>query len=213
VHQDSRTLDSTGPVKYLSSPTLLMSLALVIVYGLQGLVTGSITNPLGSVPLFDYLVQCDVTNSLSQPPLPVYPWTLLTSIFLHASLLHVGGNVLFLLIFGLVLEEQVSRFRWLITFLATGLAGSLSFAVYDVALFFLAPPTSLSQLPIVDCGVGASAAVYGILGAGTGLRGAVFIIFIAGLDIAAGGAFIPHLGGLITGLILRKFWTSNLLSR
>src|SRR5437660_7455161 len=49
-------------------------------------------------------------------------------------------------------------------------------------------------------------------GAATGLRGVVLIIFIAGLDIFAGGGFFAHIGGLITGLLLRRFWSSELKS-
>jgi membrane associated rhomboid family serine protease len=130
-----------------------------------------------------------------------------TSIFLHASIIHIASNILFLLLFGFILEEQVTKTRWMTTFFLTGIAGNLTFVGADLAGFFLTgSPNSLS----LSCGVGASGAVYGIMGAATGFRGVVLIIFIAGLDIFAGGGFFAHIGGLVTGLLLRKFWSSEL---
>ncbi len=158
---------------YLTSPTLVFSLVLIVVYVAIGVLGGDLVNPL--LPLA--LVQCD-------GPLPIYPWTLVTSIFLHAGIIHIASNVLFLLIFGFILEEQVTKTRWVATFFLTGVAGNLTF-------------------------VGAEA-VYGIMGAATGPRGVILIIFIAGLDLFAGGGFFAHIGGLITGLLLRRFWSSEM---
>jgi membrane associated rhomboid family serine protease len=182
-------------IPYLNSPTLLFSAILIATYLIIGILGGDLVNP----PLPLALAQCD-------GPLPLYPWTLITSIFLHAGLIHIASNVLFLLIFGFILEEQVTKTRWTTTFLLTGIAGNLTFLGADLTRFFLTGvPNSLS----LSCGVGASGAVYGIMGAATGLRGAILIIFIAGLDIFAGGGFFAHIGGLITGLLLRRFWNSN----
>jgi membrane associated rhomboid family serine protease len=52
---------------------------------------------------------------------------LFTSMFLHANPTHLGGNILFLLIFGTSLEEQVSKSKWLATYLSSGLAGNIAF--------------------------------------------------------------------------------------
>ena len=93
------------------------------------------------------------------------------------------------------------------TFFLTGIAGNLTFVGADLAGFFL---TGFPNSLYLSCGVGASGAVYGIMGAATGLRGVVLIIFIAGLDIFAGGGFFAHIGGLVTGLLLRSFWSSEL---
>jgi membrane associated rhomboid family serine protease len=183
---------------YLSSPTLLFSAILIAIYLIIGALSGDLVNP--PVPLA--LAQCD-------GPLPLYPWTLLTSIFLHAGLIHLASNVLFLLIFGFILEEQVTKTRWTATFLLTGIAGNLTFLGADLTGFFL---TGVPNGFSLSCGVGASGAVYGIMGAATGLRGAILIIFIAGLDIFAGGGFFAHIGGLIAGLLLRRFWSSWLKS-
>lgn len=175
-----------GP--YLLAPTLFFSLVLIAIYVTIGLLGGDLANP----PWPEVLVQCD-------NPLPMYPWTLVTSIFLHANILHIAGNVLFLLLFGFILEDQVTKKRWITTFFLTGIAGNLTFVGASVA-----------GLITPSCGVGASGAVYGIMGAATGLRGVILIIFIAGLDIFAGGGFFAHIGGLITGLAIRRFWDSEL---
>lgn len=173
---------------YLLAPTLFFSLVLISVYVIIGLIGGDLANP----PWPIVLVQCD-------NPLPIYPWTLVTSIFLHANLLHIAGNVLFLLLFGFIFEDQVTKRRWITTFFLTGIAGNLTFV--GAGVVGLIPPS---------CGVGASGAVYGIMGAAAGLRGVILIIFIAGLDLFAGGGFFAHIGGLITGLAMRKFWDSEL---
>ncbi len=183
---------------YLTSPTLVFSLILIVVYVAIGVLGGDLVNPL--LPLA--LVQCD-------GPLPIYPWTLVTSIFLHAGIIHIASNVLFLLIFGFILEEQVTKTRWVATFFLTGVAGNLTFVGADLTGFFLTGVPNMNPLTW-SCGVGASGAVYGIMGAATGPRGVILIIFIAGLDLFAGGGFFAHIGGLITGLLLRRFWSSEL---
>ncbi len=120
-------------------------------------------------------------------------WMLFTAMFLHVNLIHLFGNVLFLLVFGTSLEEQVSRARWLVTYFAAGLAGNLAF-------LFIGP------LLGEDIALGASGAVYGLLGAAGGLRGAIAVIFLAGLNLFAGGGILAHLGGLLVGLALRQWW-------
>jgi membrane associated rhomboid family serine protease len=125
-------------------------------------------------------------------------WMLFTSLFMHASILHLGGNILFLLIFGTSLEEQVSRRRWLTIFLASGLTGSLAFLL-------------LGPILGQELGLGASGAVYGLLGAAGGLKGAVIMIFLLGLNLFAGGGEIAHVAGLLTGLVFHR-WGDQLAS-
>ncbi len=83
-------------------------------------------------------------------PLPP-AMTLLTSMFLHAGLLHLAGNMLFLWIFGDNVEDAMGRFRFMIFYLLCGLAAA---AMY----IFLNPS---SRVPMV----GASGAISGVLGA------------------------------------------------
>jgi membrane associated rhomboid family serine protease len=190
--------ESTGSrwAKILQSPTVIFSLILVAVYVVVGTIVGNIFQPLfsGSI-LLDLLVQCDA-------PTPIFPWTVLTAIFLHANILHIASNVFFLLFFGFILEEQVSKSRWVMTFFITGLVGSLGFIGYDVLGYVLSGGT-----PTLDCAVGASGAVYGIMGTAVGLKVVILLIFLLGLDIFAGGGGPAHLGGLIAGLVLRRYWS------
>src|SRR6184192_4206330 len=139
---------SRGAKAILRSPTAIFSLILVAVYIIIGATVGNFFDPLstGNVILY-LLVQCDA-------PTPIFPWTVLTAIFLHASILHITSNVFFLLFFGFILEEQVSKSRWVTTFFVTGLVGSLGVVGYDLLVYSLAPNAF-----IPGCAVGASGAV------------------------------------------------------
>ena len=187
---------SRGAKAILRSPTVIFSLVLVAVYIIIGAIVGNFFEPLisGNI-ILDLLVQCDA-------PTPIFPWTVLTAIFLHASILHIASNVFFLLFFGFILEEQVSKSRWVTAFFVTGLVGSLGFVGYDVLGYLLSGGT-----PTIDCAVGASGAVYGIMGTAVGVKVVLLLIFLLGLDIFAGGGGPAHLGGLVAGLILRRYWS------
>ncbi len=196
MESSSESTRPTGIERILQSPTVIFSIILVVVYVVIGAIVGNFFDPLASGNIIlDLLVQCDA-------PTPIFPWTVLTAIFLHASILHIASNVFFLLFFGFILEEQVSKSRWVTTFFITGLVGSLGFVGYDVLGYLLSggPPT-------IDCAVGASGAVYGIMGTAVGLKVVILLIFLLGLDIFAGGGGPAHLGGLIAGLVLRRYWS------
>ena len=77
--------------------------------------------------------------------------TLFTSLFLHGSPLHLAGNMLFLWIFGDNVEEVLGTFRYILSYLAFGLVGTL-------AQIAVAPE---SLIPIL----GASGAIAGVMGA------------------------------------------------
>ena len=87
----------------------------------------------------------------------------------------------------------MSRARWWATYFASGLAGNLAF------LF-------LGALLDQQIAVGASGAVWGLLGAAGGLKGTMAIVVFAGFNIFAGGGFLAHAGGLFMGLFLRRWW-------
>jgi membrane associated rhomboid family serine protease len=187
--------------RILSSPTILFSIFLVVVYVLISLIAQDFVNPVYSAP---YVVQVSLVQCnpciLLEPGWPWTPWTLVTSIFLHAGPLHLASNIFFLLIFGYVLEEQLNdRAKWIKIFFLTGIAGNLSF----LAAYALFGPNA------GVFGVGASGAVYGILGAATGLKIALLLILVAGLDIFAGGGLFAHIGGMIAGIIIRRLWITG----
>jgi len=189
---------SRGAKAILQSPTAIFSLILIAVYIILGAIVGDFFEPIQLQNIVvDLVVQSDA-------PLPIFPWTVLTAIFLHAGILHIASNVLFLLFFGFILEEQVSKSRWIMTFFITGLVGSLGFVGYDVLGYFLtgAPNASLPHYA-----VGASGAIYGIMGTAVGLKVVLLLIFLLGLDFFAGGGGPAHLGGLVAGLILLNYWS------
>lgn len=164
------------------SPTLWMATILVIIYVTTGILSGDILEPdLGVVYPF-LQVNREVWHGAI--------WMLFTSMFLHANLLHVGGNVFFLLLFGTALEEQVSSRRWMITYLTSGLVGSITFLLLGGDAI----------------GLGASGAIWGLLAAAGGVRGLVGMIFYGGLNIFSGGGVLAHAGGLLAGLALRSYW-------
>lgn len=75
---------------------------------------------------------------------------LLTSMFLHAGFMHLAGNMLFLWIYGDNVEHRLGPGRFLLAYLATGVAATLFHATFDAD----------SGLPLV----GASGAISGVLG-------------------------------------------------
>jgi len=151
-----------------------------------------------------------VTVSFIFDPLLAFsePWRFISSIFLHGSLTHIFFNAYALYMFGSVLETQVSKKDYLVIFFGAGLLGGLLY--YSTYLLGIIPP-----IPAL----GASGAIYGILGAVAILlpdlrifmfffpmrmREAAFVwIFlelIGTFDITSGIASAAHLGGLIFGL-------------
>jgi len=174
-----------------------MSMALMLVYLLFGAIGGDLlmlnlgtpTVTLGCASwagAASYLVQ---NNCLVMEG---WVWMLFSSLFLHLNILHLGGNLLFLLIFGTALEEKVSRQRWLVVFLASGISGNVAFL-------------ALGPLLGSDIGLGASGAIYGLLGAAGGLRGAFLVIILLGLNLFSGGGEVAHVAGLVTGLALHRW--------
>lgn len=76
--------------------------------------------------------------------------TLFTAMFLHGGWAHILGNMLFLYIFGDNVEARLGHLRYLVVYLATGVAATLFFALFVPG----------SDVPLV----GASGAISGVLG-------------------------------------------------
>ena len=91
-----------------------------------------------------------VPASISNLNLSAIP-TLVTSMFLHGDLLHLLGNMIFLLVFGRRVENQMERINFLAFYLTIGIAAALA--------HMLMQPDSSSPL------IGASGAISGVLGA------------------------------------------------
>lgn len=142
---------------------------------------------------------------------------LVTHMFLHAGLLHLGGNMLFLWIFGDNLEEQMGHLGFLVFYLAAGLLAAAAQIATD----------PVSTIPMV----GASGAIAGVMGGYLLLFPrakvdvlAIFIVFfkvftlpawlmlgiwfalqLSGGFMATGGggvAYWAHAGGFAAGVLL-----------
>jgi membrane associated rhomboid family serine protease len=159
------------------------------------------------------------------PTIPLPFWsTLLTSMFLHGGWMHLGGNMLYLWIFGDNLEKVMGGARFLVFYLVCGLAASFAHILFG----------SGSTIPAV----GASGAISGVLGGYLILfprntvrvltRGGIAqvpAIFVLGFWIViqmingigsmaattetAGVAYMAHVGGFVAGLVLVKLMASQ----
>jgi membrane associated rhomboid family serine protease len=96
------------------------------------------------------LAQAERTTGILPLDQAVWWVTLLTAMFMHGGILHLGGNMLFLWIFGNNIEDSMGRGRFLLFY---GLAGLI--AVYAQAL--IDPGSTVPT-------IGASGAVAGVLG-------------------------------------------------
>ena len=124
-------------------------------------------------------------------------WQLLTSIFVHVDIMHIGLNMLFLIIFGLRAEELFTTEEYFTSYMLSGLSGSL------LTLFLMSPYT---------LSAGASGAIFGMYGAsliymrktfGQSILGALMYAFLLlMLSTGAGVNIVAHFGGLATGLII-----------
>jgi len=169
----------------------------------------------------------EITHGIDIPPtisLPIYA-TLLTSMFIHQGILHLGGNLLFLWVFGDNVEDRLGHLTFLFFYLACGLIAGLAQIAIDVN----------SRVPAI----GASGAISGVLGAylvlfpHSQVRTLLFLgpfftitrisaIFLIGFWIvtqlaagfflvelgnaqAGGVAYFAHIGGFVAGLILILF--------
>jgi membrane associated rhomboid family serine protease len=170
--------------------------------------------------------------SISCPSEPYV--TLLSSTFLHGGILHLGGNMLFLWIFGDNIELKFGKIKYLGIYLLWGILAGLMHIMGD--------PTSITPA------VGASGAISGVLGAYLVIfpkaRIQTFLMlgffwrmmhiqarwflpfwlvfsnllpfFIGGFGVAGGGvAYLAHIGGfavgLATGYLYRKTHSSDFM--
>jgi membrane associated rhomboid family serine protease len=165
---------------------------------------------------------------LQPTPVSVY-LTLIFSMFMHGGIAHIGGNMLFLWIFGDNVEDRMGHVRYLIFYLVCGVLASLAHVI--TTAMFATDPSSL-LIP----SLGASGAISGVLGGYILLypkRRVTVILFrfltdvpayvafgiwfafqlISGLGMLGSGsqqggvAYAAHVGGFVAGLALVKVFT------
>ncbi|MBI3754134.1 MAG: rhomboid family intramembrane serine protease [Deltaproteobacteria bacterium] len=155
----------------------------------------------------------------------IYPWalippplTLFSAMFVHGGLLHVGGNMLYLWIFGDNIEDRLGHFRFFIFYVLAGLIAGLTHII-------MLPDSTLPM-------IGASGAIAGVLGAYfllyprahvltlvfffffvTVVRipaviflGLWFILQLLSSGMSGGIAWYAHIGGFIGGMALVKLF-------
>ncbi|MBL0060931.1 MAG: rhomboid family intramembrane serine protease [bacterium] len=161
----------------------------------------------------------DITMSWDLlPTVPVAWLTLFTSMFMHGGLMHLGGNMLYLWIFGNNIEDRLGHIQFLFFYIIGGLVAALSHVFFDPS----------SQIPMV----GASGAISAVLGAymlaypkarvvvlfwivffvrfirvpAILMLGVWFVMQISGFfgDMSREGggvAWLAHIGGFIAGVV------------
>lgn len=200
-------LKSENPTKNFPVFTLLfLTLNIIIfIYGINLSI-----NP--SVLYENYAL---IPYELVHHPVKTYP-TLYTSMFLHAGIGHLGGNMLYLWIFGNNIEDVLGKFRFILFYFICGTIAALGHIATDMD----------SQIPMI----GASGAISGILGAYLMLfpfariktfiflgifwtiariPSIVLLIIWIVLQIlnslatdSGGTAWFAHIGGFISGVLL-----------
>jgi rhomboid family protein len=173
---------------------------------------------------------CTVEGSCVQPAslVPHLPWYegVFSSMFLHGGWLHVGGNMLFLWIFGNNVEDSLGHLRFFVWYLVAGIAATAAQTAVTLAF----ANDAGASIP----NVGASGAIAGVLGAYFVLlpRASVLTLFIivfipllreipavwflgvwilfqlydGGFELlhpqsGGGTAFFAHIGGFVFGVL------------
>ncbi len=143
--------------------------------------------------------------------------TLVSAMFLHASIVHIAGNMIYLFVFGGNVEDAFGHARYLMFYFLSGIVGGL----FEVYLALMSGPPEI-YIP----GIGASGAISGVLAASliffpksrvvsvvgyfiVPVRALWFIGFwfvlqllFSFLGVNTGVAYGAHLGGFAAGLLM-----------
>lgn len=168
------------------------------------------------------LYQATIINQLGFRPIYLTPelfpqvYTLFTSMFVHSGFLHIFGNMLIFFFIGLAFEQRIGWSKFLIIYLITGVGGALSHSLFNLG--------SITPL------VGASGAIFGIMGAFAfsypndevvmpiplgfimvlrRIRVVYAVLIFAAIETVivlvgtqSNTAHIAHIGGLVTGVVV-----------
>jgi len=211
--------ENPKPPGYKPYVTYALILINVLIFFWEIAVTGQIlefTNKRAEEMLLQYgTVPSVITNGLVDHNYRVIT-SIFSSMFLHAGIIHIGGNMLFLWIFGDNIEYKFGRGKYLVLYLFWGLVAGFVHIMSDPS----------SQIPAI----GASGAISGVLGAylflfpNAKVMGVLLIGFFMRIRISAkwyllfwflyqnvfpllvnshgsGVAFFAHIGGFLIGLL------------
>jgi membrane associated rhomboid family serine protease len=173
-----------SPVAPVTRALIAVNVAIYLIGTVQG---AGLNSPGGRIYSALWLDAYDVHNGGW--------WRLITAAFLHANLIHLGFNMFALWVIGGPVEQYLGSARYLGLYFVSGLAGSAG---------------ALLQTPAVT--VGASGAIFGILGAlliiewqATGrLAGQAMTLIVINLAFSftfSGISWGGHVGGLIGGIL------------
>jgi membrane associated rhomboid family serine protease len=233
--------DNTGRVRTPYVTYALIALNVLVFVFLQGLGTNErFTYAFSTVPQEirtgeDIARRVPVELGGEEGSIPLQPtpgsvyFTLLTSMFMHGSLMHLLGNMLFLWIFGDNVEDDLSHGRYTAFYLLTGVLASLA---HVVSTFVFGDNPFIPSL-------GASGAISGVMGSYlvlhphrrvkvimlrtlTDVPGYVavglwfvfqlisaFGVIGQGAQSGGGVAFMAHIGGFIAGVVLVKLFAAG----
>ena len=129
-------------------------------------------------------------------------WRLFTSLFIHMDVLHLCSNLIALFIFGVAVENKFRRDQYIIIYIISGFIGN----------FF-----SLILLPLNAIILGASGAVFGLIGASFVLYwkegdkallilGLLYLIYFIIASLTPNTNLWAHLFGLIGGILFGKMF-------
>ncbi|MFX1338872.1 MAG: rhomboid family intramembrane serine protease [Promethearchaeota archaeon] len=149
----------------------------------------------------EFILQLVQINSKIINDLEFY--RLITSMFLHADILHIFSNMLALLLFGTAVENNYSKIEYLIIYFISGLIGNLF---------------SLILLPLNVISLGASGAIFGLIGASFVLfmldgdktlifLGIFYLFYFIIASLAPGINLWAHLFGLVGGFLFGYIFT------
>jgi len=198
-----------------SAPVLVISIIVInVVVFVYALLLGDVgyhmfSARFGAIP-FELI---HFTDAISPTPIPLYS-TLITSMFMHGGWMHLGGNMLYLWIFGNNIEDTLGHFRFLVFYLVCGIVATLAHV--------LSEPDSIVPM------VGASGAIAGTLGAYLALfpgsrilvlffyfilripalivLGVWFVIQLMNAsDDVSGVAWYAHIAGFVVGYVWMRY--------
>ncbi len=210
---------ATVRARFATRNTPVVTFALIIinliVYLAEGLFAGGdFFNPSGHIliesttgqvvpqsgPVFYYGIE----QGLFMQHDPLQWYRVFTAMFLHASIAHIGLNMLSLYCVGVVVEQLFGHWRFTAIYLASGV-------VAGIAQYFLSSPS--------EPALGASGAIFGIFGAfgafiflrrnllGRAANAVIsqwlfFLVINIAFSFTPGIALWDHVGGLVSGLVI-----------